>query len=122
METPAARTWRTRFTPTCALVLQTLAIVSLLTDAVVLSRVRAALAAGHQVTAIHACLAEGGAARQVVLDVAACGEVCGRKATTEEHRLQLHQIAPFKVCPAVRERVTAKAHETNKKQHQAIKR
>lgn len=47
--------------PTCALVLQTLAVVSLLTDAVVLSGVRAALTAGHQVAAIPARFAQRGA-------------------------------------------------------------
>lgn len=61
--------------PTCALVLQTLAVVSLLTDAVVLSGVRAALTAGHQVAAIRARFAQGGAARQIFLDVAASWEV-----------------------------------------------
>lgn len=55
--------------------LQTLAVVSLLTDAVVLSGVCAALAAGHQVAAIRACVAQRGAARQILLDVAASWEV-----------------------------------------------
>lgn len=61
--------------PTCALVLQTLAVVSLLTDAVVLSGVRATLTAGHHVAAILACITQRGAARQIFLDVAACREV-----------------------------------------------
>lgn len=61
--------------PTCALVLKTLAVVSLLTDAVVLSSVRAAFTAGHQVAAIPACFTQRGAARQIFLDVAARGEV-----------------------------------------------
>lgn len=56
--------------------LQTLAIVALLADAVVLSRVRAALAAGHQVAAIPASFAQRGTERQVFLDVAARREVC----------------------------------------------
>lgn len=56
--------------------LQTLPVVALLADAVVLSRVCAALAAGHQVTAIPAGVAQRGAERQILLDVAARGEVC----------------------------------------------
>lgn len=55
--------------------LQTLAVVALLADAVVLSRVSAALAAGHQVTAIPASVAQGGTQRQIFLDVAAGREV-----------------------------------------------
>lgn len=65
--------------PTCALVLQTFAVVALLADAVVLSRVRAALAAGHQVAAIPASVAQRGTERQIFLDVAARREVCERK-------------------------------------------
>lgn len=65
--------------PTCALVLQTLAVVALLADAVVLSRVCAALAAGHQVAAILAGFAQRGTERQIFLDVAARREVCKRK-------------------------------------------
>lgn len=61
--------------PTRALVLQALAVVALLADAVVLARVRAALAAGHQVAAVPARLAQGRAERRVLLDVAAGGEV-----------------------------------------------
>lgn len=61
--------------PTCALVLQTLAVVSLLTDAVVLSGVCAALATGHQVTAILARFTQRGAAGQIFLDVAPSREV-----------------------------------------------
>lgn len=63
--------------PTCALVLQALPVVPLLADAVVLSGVCATLAACHQVAAIPACFAQRRAAWQVLLDVAACGEVCG---------------------------------------------
>lgn len=70
-----ARTWHASICPTCALVLQALAVVSLLADAVVLSRVRAALTARHQVAAIPACFTQRGAPRQVFLDVAACREV-----------------------------------------------
>lgn len=70
-----ARTWHASDCLTCALVLQALAVVSLLTDAVVLSGVRAALAAGHQVATILACFTQRGAAQQIFLDVAACGEV-----------------------------------------------
>lgn len=55
--------------------LQPLAVVALLADAVVLSRVRAALAAGHQVTAIPPSFTQGGTERQVFLDVAAGREV-----------------------------------------------
>lgn len=65
--------------PTCALVLQALAIVALLADAVVLSRVCAALAAGHQVTAIPASFTQRGTERQIFLDVAARREVCESK-------------------------------------------
>lgn len=60
---------------TCTLVLQALAVVSLLADAVVLPGVRAALAAGHHVAAVAARFAQRGAARQSFLDVAARGEV-----------------------------------------------
>lgn len=55
--------------------LQTLAVVALLTDAVVLPRVRAALAAGHQVTTIPPSFTQGGTERQIFLDVAAGREV-----------------------------------------------
>lgn len=60
---------------TCAFMLQALAIVSFLTDAVVLSGVCATLAAGHQVTAISACFAQRGAPRQIILNVAASREI-----------------------------------------------
>lgn len=55
--------------------LQALAVVALLADAVVLSRVRAALAARHHVAAVSARFTQRGAAGRVVLDVAAGGEV-----------------------------------------------
>lgn len=69
------RPWHLSVRPTCALVLQTLAVVSLLTDAVVLAGVCATLAAGHHVAAVLACFTQRGAAGQILLDVAACGEV-----------------------------------------------
>lgn len=55
--------------------LQTLAVVSLLTDAVVLPGVCAALTAGHQVAAILARFTQGSAAGQILLDVATRREV-----------------------------------------------
>lgn len=55
--------------------LQTLSVVTLLTDAVILSGVCATLAAGHHVTTIPASIAQGGATHQILLDVAACGEI-----------------------------------------------
>lgn len=48
--------------PTCAFVLQPLAVVALLTNTVVLARVGATLAAGHDVTAVRSGLAQGRAA------------------------------------------------------------
>ena len=67
---------------TCALVLQALPEVALLADAVVLARVRATPAAGHQVAAVESSLTQGGAERQVLLDVASSGQVCGGERET----------------------------------------
>lgn len=64
--------WSTPGCLTRALVLQTVAVVALLTDAVVLSGVSAALTACHQVAAVFSCVTQRGAAGQVLLDVAAC--------------------------------------------------
>lgn len=47
--------------PTSAFMLQTLAVVALLTDAVVLPRVSTTLAAGHHVAAVLTRLAQRGA-------------------------------------------------------------
>lgn len=62
---------------TCALVLQTFPVVSLLTDAVVLASVCAALTAGHQVAAVSARFTQRRAAGQILLYVAPRREVCG---------------------------------------------
>ena len=67
---------------TCTLMLQPLAVVSLLTDAVGLAGVCATLTPGHHVAAGPARLTQGRASRQVLLDVAARGEVWGLKTST----------------------------------------
>lgn len=71
--------------PTCALVLQALAVVALLADAVVLPRVCATLAARHHVAAVSACFTQWGASDRVVLDVVAGGQVWGRRTARGEH-------------------------------------
>ena len=88
--------WELEVCPTCALVLQPLAVVSLLADAVVLSRVRAALTAGHHVAAIPARVTQRGAARQILLDVAAWREVWRGEKTNSGirfHHLEIKQVA-----------------------------
>lgn len=69
------------FEPTCAFMLQTLAVISFLADAVVLTGVCATLAAGHQVAAVFARFTKRRASWQFLLDVAACGlrEICRKK-------------------------------------------
>lgn len=65
--------------PTCALVLQALAVVALLADTVILSRVCATLAARHHVAAVSARFTQRGASGRVVLDVVPSGQVWGRR-------------------------------------------
>lgn len=77
---------------TCALVLETLPVVSLLADAVVLAGVCAAHAARHGVAAVGVRLAQRGAAGAILLDVAARGEVCGWGRQTGCSGVKLHHL------------------------------
>lgn len=97
--------------PTCALVLQALAVVALLTDAVVLPRVCATLAARHHVAAVSARFAQRGASGRVVLDVVPGGQVWGRRTARDaDENTWLHGLC--RGNPSSTDKVPGPTHDS----------